>query len=171
MATDEEYDYDEFTQESGIISNIKNNLDLVTLSDWMMVLVVAFSILILSGIIYVITEVPDFIEVVRYRGTQFIYNIPPIDSSTGQFATGQFNSSALNDMYIFEMIIVAATISLGVIGLLLIRNATRFIDQPEKAVQVLAIGVTCFLVALLLLYFFYNFKGTGQFPNISGVVQ
>jgi glucan phosphoethanolaminetransferase (alkaline phosphatase superfamily) len=162
MATDDEYDYD-FSKykDSGIISNIKNNLDLVTISDWVMLALVAFSIFILSGLIFIFTEAPEFLGR-DIRGTQFIFNLPATNE-------GQANPAGLSRMYVSELLIVAGVIALGVVGLYLIRNATRFVDEREKGVQILAIGVILFLMALFLLFLLFNFKQTSQFPNISGV--
>lgn len=169
MASDEDYkhdfnqfDYDKY-KDSGLITNIKNNLDLVKLSDWVMIILVASSILLLSGLIFVFTETPDFIGR-NIFGTQFIFNLPVQDK-------GKANPNGQTHMYVFELLVVAGIISMGVIGLYLIRNATRFIDESEKGVQVLAVGVLMILIALVLLFFLYNFKQTSQFPNISGLKE
>lgn len=160
MATDEEYDY----EESSFVNSLRKNIELLNIQDWVLISLVGLSILLLSGLIFVFTEVPEFIgSPDQFRSSQVVFNLPA--------EKGQANSTGLSRMYISEMLIVAAIITMGVIGLFLVRYATRYVDEKEKGVQVLAIGVLLFLMAVFLLFVLYNFKITSQFPNITGVTE
>lgn len=153
MTSDEEYDYNEY--DNSFMSQLRSSLNISTISDWLLVFLIGGSILILSGLIYIFTETPEFIGR-DSRGSQVVYN--------------SVNISGLGRMFVIEMLIVSGTIIIGVIGLYLIRYATSYVDEREKGVQVLVIGIIMFIGALFLLYLVYNFKITSQFPNLTGTI-
>ena len=160
MATDEEYNYSE--ESSSFLSNIRRNLNVVTINEYVMVILTGFSIFLLSGLVYVLAETPDIVHS-DSRGTQLVYNFPP--QAQGQ----KMNIAGLGTQYVLEMFIVAGIIGMGVIGLYLIKNATSYIDDQRKALQVLIIGTLLFLLAAMLLFFLYMYKMTGNFPSFVGL--
>lgn len=152
--------YDEFEESSSFIANVRRNLNVVTINEYAMLVLVGLSIFLLSGLTYVIAKTPK-IFVSQQGVTQFIYILTPPSGST-------YNPSGLGDMYVTEMFIVAFSIGLGVFGLYLMKNATAYIDDQNKALQILIIGTIIFIAAVLLLFFVYLYKLTGHFPSFAG---
>ena len=155
--------YEDFDENSSFIANIKRNLNVVTINEYMMLVLAGLAIFLLSGLIFVLAKTPD-IYVSNSGITRFIYiQFPP----SGQ----TYNSQGLSYEYVLEMFVVAGTIALGSIGLYLMKNATAYIDDQRKALQILIIGTLVFLFAVLLLFFIYLYKITGNFPSFAGLGQ
>jgi hypothetical protein len=160
MATDEEYDYSE--ESSSFLSNIRRNLNIITINEYMMFILAGFTILLLSGLIFVLAETPEIIHTDQL-GLRIIFNWPP------QVQDQTFNPSGLDNMYVFEMLLVAGILSLGTAGLYLNKNATSYIDDQKKALEILTLGVILFILAASLLFFIYIYKMTGKFPYFVGL--
>ena len=161
MANDEEYD--QLEESSSFISNIRRNLNVVTINEYTMVVLVAISILLLSGIVYVLANSPKIFLSNNY-GTFVIYFFPPPSGSSLKF-----NQAGLGDQYVIEMFIVSGVIGAGVIGLYLMKNATAYIDDQRRALEILIFGTILFTIAASLLFFIYIYKMTGQIPYFAGL--
>lgn len=145
---DEEYIYDESVS---LMTTIRRTFNTVTLSDYFLVVLLSVVILLLSGVIYVLTESPDF---VGSNPLRLVYNIP--------------SQQGLNQQYVFEMFLVAGIIVLGSGGFYMLRQATVFVDDPERSVLVLFLAIIFVLLAMLLLFLIFNMKITAEFPNFTG---
>jgi len=158
MTTSEKYD--DYEENQSFIANVKRNLNIVTINEYAMLVLVALSIFLLSGLTYVIAKTPKLFES-QSGATQFIYILRPPSGQT-------YNPSGLSNMFVVEMFIVAFAIGLGVFGLYLMKNATAYIDDQNKALQILIIGTILFITGVLLLFFIYLYKMTGHFPSFAG---
>ena len=153
--------YDEIEESNSFIANIRRNLNVVTINEYMQFILAGFAVLLLSGLIYVLAQTPEIFRT-DSQGTKLIYYLLPPQG-------GQFNMGAINEEFVMEMFIVAALISMGVVGLYLMKAATSYVDSQSKALEVLIIGSTLFILAVLLLFFVYLYKLSGVFPSFAGL--
>ena len=100
MPTDTEY---ENSSEISFLANLRRNLSVITINQYVMVILAGLAIIIMSGIVYILAQAPPF-YISDIYGTRIIYYIP---SST-------LNQGALNSQFGFETFIVAGILALGV---------------------------------------------------------
>ena len=158
-----ELKYEYLEEDNSFLANIRRNLNVVTINEYVMLLLVAISILLLSGLIFVLANQPQILVSNNYGSTIIFFQTVPSGSGVA------FNSSGLGNQYVIEMLIVAAVLGAGVIGLYLMKNATSYIDDQNKALVILIIGTSIFVVAALTLFFIYLYKETGNFPSFAGL--
>lgn len=159
MVRSEKYEYLE--EDNSFLANIRRNLSIVTINEYVMLLLVAIAILLLSGLLYVLANQPKLIDSNNY-GTVIIYFQTAPSGSL-------FNPAGLGNQFVIEMLVVAALLALGVFGLYLMKNSTSYIDDQNKALVILIIGTSIFVIAALLLFFVYLYKETGNFPSFAGL--
>ena len=162
MTSSEKYEYLE-EDDTSFIANIRRNLNVVTINEYFMLVLVAVAILLLSGVIFVLAKAPQLYASDIYGTRIIFYQLVP------QGASYQFNQAGLQHQYVVEMLVVASVIAIGVYGLYLMKNATSYIDDQRKALQVLMIGTTVFSLAAATLFFIYLYKMTGNFPSFAGL--
>ena len=158
MPTDTEY---ENSSETSFLVNLRRNLSVITINQYVMVILAGLAIIIMSGIVFVLAQAPPF-YISDIYGTRIIYYIPLSSSNT-------LNQGALNTQFGFETFVVAGILALGVYGIYLIKNSTSYIDDQRMALEVLAIGTVIFIIAAMLLFFVYMYKMTGRFPYFTGL--
>ncbi len=159
MTTSEKYE--DYEESSSFVANLRRNLNVVTINEYAMLVLAGFSILLLSGLIFVLAKTPDVFLSTPGSNRVIYIQFPP----QGQ----KYNGQGLQYEYVLEMFIVAGTIALGAIGLYLMKNATAYIDDQRRALSILIIGTLVFIFAVLLLFFIYLYKMTGNFPSFAGL--
>ena len=161
MTKSEKYEYLE--ESNSFLANIKRNLNIVTINEYVMLLLVGISVLLLSGLIFVLSNNLQLYVNDQY-GMRIIF-YQPANTANGQI----FNPNGLGTQYVIEMFVVSAVIIIGVVGLYLMKNSTSYIDDQNKALQILIIGTSIFIIAALTLFFIYLYKETGNFPSFAGL--
>lgn len=155
--------YDEAEESTSFIANIRRNLNVVTINEYMELFLAGLAVFLLSGLVYVLAQTPDIVISNKY-GTILIFNTPLNPQSTAKF-----NMGGISHEFVLEMIIVAILIAGGSIGLYMIKNATSYIDDQRTALQILLIGSIIFLISAALLFFVYMYKISGNFPYFAGL--
>lgn len=159
MVTKEQYD--EAEESSSFLTNIRRNLNVVTINEYMQFVLAGFAILLLSGLIYVLSNTPQFFMSSGGGLEVVLYAVP----NQGQ----TFNLGSIQDQLGMEMFIVAGLITIGVIGLYMMKSATSYVDSQAKAFEILLIGCFLFILAIMLLFFVYVYKFTGNIPSFVGL--
>lgn len=159
MVTEEEYD--EVEESSSFLANIRRNLNVVTINEYMQFVLAGLAILLLSGLIYVLANTPQFVLSGRGGVEVVLYAVP----SSGQ----SFNLGAMQDQLGLEMFIVAGLITMGAAGLYMMKSATSYVDSQTKAFEILITGSTLFILAVMALFFVYVYKATGNIPSFVGL--
>ncbi|MHA2369426.1 MAG: hypothetical protein ACXADX_11460 [Candidatus Hodarchaeales archaeon] len=96
---------------------------------YILFILIASSILLLSGILYVVSENP----------------IPMGFTQTG---SPVLVHTSQHDQFLIETIVVAIFFSVGAFGIYLVRFSTRFAYDPRYATSILILGIILLLVGL-----------------------
>ena len=161
MTDSQKYEYLE--EDNSFLANIRRNLNVVTINTYVMFLLVDIAIILLSGLIFVLANTPQLLVSTKFGTTIIFYLTVPSGSGVA------FNAGGLGNQYVVEMLVVAAVLAIGVFGLYLMKNATSYIDDQNKALTMLIIGTSIFVIAALTLFFIYLYKETGNFPSFAGL--
>lgn len=119
----------------GTITTIKaSNLLIPTLA-------VAFAVFLFLGGVYDLIQRP--LAAVYYNGRFIILN------------------PYLSEQFVSDSIIAAITYSLGVIGLIVVYQSTRYVYKPRQAHMTLIVGLTLMLMAYIILEVAIHIKLSG----------
>jgi hypothetical protein len=134
------------------IENLRRILNPSQISNWALGAILLITLSIEAGFIYVLTENPELFG--KHPGTR---NNMMIEYSP-----------SLSSQVVIEMIIIFSVISLGVLGFYLIQMATRYsVDDPNRGLLILAIGIFLFVGNVIFLFLLFNYKLTTKFPDFT----
>ena len=139
MTDSQKYEYLE--EDNSFLANIRRNLNVVTINTYVMFLLVAIAILLLSGLIFVLANTPQLLVSTKFGTTIIFYQTVPSGSGVA------FNDGVLGNQYVVEMLVVAAVLARAVFGHYERKNATCYIDVQNKALTMLIIGTSIFVIA------------------------
>jgi len=106
------------------------------------ILVVAFSIFLFSGGVYDLVQKP---LTAVYYNNQFLFLNP-----------------YLSEQFVSDSVVAAIIYSLGVLGLLMIYQSTKYVYKPRQAYMMLLIGLTLLFLSYVAVEATINLKLHGQ---------
>lgn len=106
------------------------------------ILVVAFSVFLFSGGVYDLVQKP---LAAVYYNNQFLFLNP-----------------YLSEQFVSDSVVAAIIYSLGVLGLLMVYQSTKYVYKPRQAYMMLLIGLTLLFLSYVAVEATINLKLHGQ---------